>query len=227
LLRGTQRRDEMLRAVLLGPPGAGKGTQAVRLVEKYEIPHISTGDIFRKNIKEGTELGKKAQEYMNAGALVPDELVVDLVKDRLQQDDCKNGFLLDGFPRTIFQAEKLDEFLSESNQKMDIVINLKVEKEALIKRLTGRRVCKDCGASYHIVNIPPKKEGVCDICGGELIQRKDDNIETVENRINVYEDQTAPLIGYYKEAGSLVDFDGEASLDEVFDAIVQAIGEQE
>lgn len=217
----------MLRAVLLGPPGAGKGTQAVRLVEKYEIPHISTGDIFRKNIKEGTELGEKAQEYMNAGALVPDELVVDLVKDRLQQDDCKNGFLLDGFPRTIFQAEKLDEFLSESNQKMDIVINLKVEKEALIKRLTGRRVCKDCGASYHIVNIPPKKEGVCDICGGELIQRKDDNIETVENRINVYEDQTAPLIGYYKEAGSLVDFDGEASLDEVFDAIVQAIGEQE
>ena len=140
----------MLRAVLLGPPGAGKGTQAVRLVEKYEIPHISTGDIFRKNIKEGTELGKKAQEYMNAGALVPDELVVDLVKDRLQQDDCKNGFLLDGFPRTIFQAEKLDEFLSESNLKMDIVINLKVEKEALIKRLTGRRVCKDCGASYHI-----------------------------------------------------------------------------
>lgn len=217
----------MLRAVLLGPPGAGKGTQAVRLVEKYEIPHISTGDIFRKNIKEGTELGKKAQEYMNAGALVPDELVVDLVKDRLQQDDCKNGFLLDGFPRTIFQAEKLDEFLSESNLKMDIVINLKVEKEALIKRLTGRRVCKDCGASYHIVNIPPKKEGVCDICGGELIQRKDDNIETVENRINVYEKQTAPLIGYYKEAGSLVDFDGEASLDEVFDAIVQAIGEQE
>lgn len=217
----------MLRAVLLGPPGAGKGTQAVRLVEKYEIPHISTGDIFRKNIKEGTELGKKAQEYMNAGALVPDELVVDLVKDRLQQDDCKNGFLLDGFPRTIFQAEKLDEFLSESNLKMDIVINLKVEKEALIKRLTGRRVCKDCGASYHIVNIPPKKEGVCDICGGELIQRKDDNIETVENRINVYEEQTAPLIGYYKEAGSLVDFDGEASLGEVFDAIVQAIGEQE
>ena len=217
----------MLRAVLLGPPGAGKGTQAVRLVEKYEIPHISTGDIFRKNIKEGTELGKKAQEYMNAGALVPDELVVDLVKDRLQQDDCKNGFLLDGFPRTIFQAEKLDEFLSESNLKMDIVINLKVEKEALIKRLTGRRVCKDCGASYHIVNIPPKKEGVCDICGGELIQRKDDNIETVENRINVYEEQTAPLMGYYKEAGSRGDFDGESALDEVFDAIVQAIGEQE
>lgn len=217
----------MLRAVLLGPPGAGKGTQAVRLVEKYDIPHISTGDIFRKNIKEGTELGKKAQEYMNAGELVPDELVVDLVKDRLQQDDCKNGFLLDGFPRTIFQAEKLDEFLAEMGQKMDIVINLKVEKESLIKRLTGRRVCKNCGASYHIINIPPKKDGVCDTCGGELMQRKDDNIETVENRINVYDDQTAPLIGYYKEAGTLVDFDGEQSLDEVFDAIVQAIGAQE
>ena len=216
-----------MKLIFLGPPGAGKGTQATGVSSHLRVPHISTGDIFRKNIKEGTELGKKAQEYMNAGALVPDELVVDLVKDRLQQDDCKNGFLLDGFPRTIFQAEKLDEFLSESNLKMDIVINLKVEKEALIKRLTGRRVCKDCGASYHIVNIPPKKEGVCDICGGELIQRKDDNIETVENRINVYEEQTAPLIGYYKEAGSLVDFDGEASLDEVFDAIVQAIGEQE
>lgn len=216
-----------MKIIMLGAPGAGKGTQAKKIAAKYEIPHISTGDIFRANIKNGTELGKKAKTYMDQGLLVPDELVVDLVKDRLQQDDCKNGFLLDGFPRTIFQAEKLDEFLSESNLKMDIVINLKVEKEALIKRLTGRRVCKDCGASYHIVNIPPKKEGVCDICGGELIQRKDDNIETVENRINVYEEQTAPLIGYYKEAGSLVDFDGEASLDEVFDAIVQAIGEQE
>ena len=204
-----------MKIIMLGAPGAGKGTQAKMLAEKYGIPHISTGDIFRANIKNGTELGAKAKEYMDKGLLVPDELVVDLVKDRLQQDDCKNGFLLDGFPRTIFQAEKLDEFLSESNLKMDIVINLKVEKEALIKRLTGRRVCKDCGASYHIVNIPPKKEGVCDICGGELIQRKDDNIETVENRINVYEEQTAPLIGYYKEAGSLVDFDGEASLDEV------------
>ena len=216
-----------MKLIMLGAPGAGKGTQAKKIAEKYSIPHISTGDIFRANIKNGTELGKKAKTFMDQGLLVPDELVVDLVKDRLQQDDCKNGFLLDGFPRTIFQAEKLDEFLSESNLKMDIVINLKVEKEALIKRLTGRRVCKDCGASYHIVNIPPKKEGVCDICGGELIQRKDDNIETVENRINVYEEQTAPLIGYYKEAGSLVDFDGEASLDEVFDAIVQAIGEQE
>lgn len=217
-------RKEMLRAVLLGPPGAGKGTQAAKLVEKYDIPHISTGDIFRANIKEGTPLGKKAQEYMNAGELVPDELVVDLVTDRLKQDDCKNGFLLDGFPRTIFQAEKLDEFLAANDQKMDIVINLVVAKDALIKRLTGRRVCRNCGASYHIVNVPPKKEGICDVCGGELIQRADDNLETVENRINVYEEQTAPLVGYYKKAGSLVDFDGEASLDEVFDSIVKAIG---
>lgn len=214
----------MLRAVLLGPPGAGKGTQAAKLVEKYDIPHISTGDIFRANIKEGTPLGKKAQEYMNAGELVPDELVVDLVTDRLKQDDCKNGFLLDGFPRTIFQAEKLDEFLAANDQKMDIVINLVVAKDALIKRLTGRRVCRNCGASYHIVNVPPKKEGICDVCGGELIQRADDNLETVENRINVYEEQTAPLVGYYKKASSLVDFDGEASLDEVFDSIVKAIG---
>ena len=214
----------MLRAVLLGPPGAGKGTQAARLVEKYDIPHISTGDIFRKNIKEGTELGKKAQEYMNAGQLVPDELVCDLVKDRLLQDDCANGFLLDGFPRTIFQAETLDQFLEANGQKLDIVINLRVEKQSLITRLTGRRVCKGCGASYHIVNIPPKQEGICDVCGGELIQRADDNLETVENRINVYDSQTAPLIGYYKESGCLVDFDGEKPLDEVFSDIVEAIG---
>ena len=214
----------MLRAVLLGPPGAGKGTQAVRLVEKYEIPHISTGDIFRKNIKEGTELGKKAQEYMNAGALVPDELVVDLVKDRLQQDDCKNGFLLDGFPRTIFQAEKLDEFLSESNLKMDIVINLKVEKEALIKRLTGRRVCKDCGASYHIVNIPPKKEGICDVCGQPLVLRDDDKPETVKNRLDVYHKQTQPLIDFYNAKGILKSVDGTVDMKDVFAAIVAILG---
>jgi adenylate kinase len=153
-----------MRAVLLGPPGAGKGTQAVKLVEKYGVPQISTGDIFRKNIKEGTELGKKAQEYMNAGELVPDELVVDLVKDRLMQEDCANGYLLDGFPRTIFQAEELDKFLAGQGQKLDAVINFEVGHDELIKRLTGRRVCKKCGASYHIVNIPPKKVGVCDMC---------------------------------------------------------------
>ncbi|MBP3895445.1 MAG: adenylate kinase, partial [Mogibacterium sp.] len=186
-----------MRAVLLGPPGAGKGTQAVKLVEKYGVPQISTGDIFRANIKEGTELGKKAQEYTNSGKLVPDELVVELVKDRLMQDDCKNGYLLDGFPRTIFQAEELDKFLAEQGQKLDAVINFDIEGEVLIERLTGRRLCKDCGASYHIKFSPPKKEGVCDRCGGALEQRKDDTRETATDRLKVYEESTAPLIGYY------------------------------
>lgn len=215
----------MLRAVLLGPPGAGKGTMAFKIVEKYDVPHISTGDIFRANIKEGTDLGKKAQEYMNAGNLVPDELVCDLVKDRLSKDDCANGFLLDGFPRTIMQAVELDSYLREHNQKIDIVINISVGKEELMKRLTGRRVCKSCGASYHLVNIPPKTEGVCDKCGGELQQRKDDNAETAENRIGVYEAQTAPLVGYYAESGALENFNGETSVDDLFGQIVNAIGE--
>ena len=213
----------MLRAVLLGPPGAGKGTQAAKVIEKYNVPHISTGDIFRANIKEGTELGKKAKGYMDEGKLVPDELVVDLVTDRLQKDDCKEGFLLDGFPRTIFQAEQLDKFLSDNGQKLDIVLNFKVRKDVLIERIAGRRVCKSCGASFHVVNVPPKKEGICDACGGELFQRKDDNRETVENRINVYESETAVLIGYYEKQGVLVDFDGEKSHEEVFADVVKAI----
>jgi adenylate kinase len=214
-----------MRAVLLGPPGAGKGTQAVRLVEKYNVPQISTGDIFRKNIKEGTALGKKAQEYTNSGRLVPDELVVELVKDRLQQDDCKNGYLLDGFPRTILQAEELDKFLAEQGQKLDAVINFEVGYEALIERLTGRRMCKGCGAGYHIKNMPPKVEGVCDKCGSELEQRKDDNRETAENRLAVYEESTAPLIEYYRKAGTLMNFDAGKEPDEVFADIVSAIGE--
>ena len=214
-----------MRAVLLGPPGAGKGTQAVRLVEKYNVPQISTGDIFRRNIKEGTELGKKAQEYMNAGQLVPDELVVDLVKDRLMQDDCSNGYLLDGFPRTIFQAEQLDKFLEENGQKLDAVINFEVGHDTLMERLTGRRVCKKCGASYHVVNIPPKVEGVCDKCGGELEQRKDDTVETAERRISVYEESTAPLIGYYTKTGALKNFNAEKDHDVVFKEIVKEIGE--
>ncbi len=215
----------MLRTILLGPPGAGKGTQAVKIVEKYGIPHISTGDIFRENIKKGTELGKKAQEYMNKGELVPDDLVIAIATVRLLEDDCKNGFLLDGFPRTVYQAEKLDEFLEAHNSKIDKVVDISVGKEELMIRLTGRRVCKKCGASYHIVNIPPKKEGVCDICGGPLIQRDDDNAETAANRIEVYEEQTRPLVDYYKKAGNLVLIDGTTGLENVFADIVRALGE--
>ncbi len=215
----------MLRTVLLGPPGAGKGTQAAKIVEKYNIPHISTGDIFRENIKNGTELGKKAKEYMDKGELVPDDLVIDLATDRLLADDCKNGFLLDGFPRTVYQAEKLDEFLKAHGQKLDTVIDIEVEKEELITRLTGRRVCKACGASFHVVNIPPKKEGICDICGAELVQRADDTVETVENRIEVYNQQTMPLVDYYSEAGNIVTIDGALPLDDVFAEIVKALGE--
>ncbi|MEE0741322.1 MAG: adenylate kinase [Emergencia sp.] len=215
----------MLRTVLLGPPGAGKGTQAVKIVEKYNVPHISTGDIFRENIKNGTELGKKAQEYMNKGELVPDDLVIDLATSRLLEDDCKNGFLLDGFPRTVYQAEKLDEFLAAHDMKLDKVIDIEVEKEELITRLTGRRVCKACGASFHVVNIPPKKEGICDFCGGELFQRADDTVETVENRIEVYNQQTMPLVDYYKKAENIVTIDGALSLETVFAQIVESIGE--
>lgn len=215
----------MLRTILLGPPGAGKGTQAAKIVEKYGVPHISTGDIFRENIKKGTELGKKAQEYMNRGELVPDDLVIEIATTRLLEDDCKNGFLLDGFPRTVYQAEKLDEFLDSHDSKIDNVIDIAVGKDELIERLTGRRVCKACGASFHIVNIPPKQEGICDYCGGELIQRADDNLETVTNRIDVYEDQTMPLIDYYEKAGTLTHIDGSTGLDNVFADIVSALGE--
>ena len=215
----------MLRTILLGPPGAGKGTQAVKIVEKYGVPHISTGDIFRENIKNGTELGKKAQEYMNKGELVPDDLVIDLATSRLLEPDCANGFLLDGFPRTVYQAEKLDEFLAAHDSKIDVVLDIAVEKEELITRLTGRRVCKTCGASFHVVSVPPKQEGICDFCGGELIPRADDNLETVTNRIEVYEAQTMPLVDYYENAGNIAHINGAASLEDVFGDIVKAIGE--
>ena len=217
--------SRMLRTILLGPPGAGKGTQAAKIVEKYGVPHISTGDIFRENIKKGTELGKKAQEYMNRGELVPDDLVIEIATTRLLENDCRNGFLLDGFPRTVYQAEKLDEFLAARDSKIDKVLDIAVEKDELIARLTGRRVCKACGASFHVVNIPPKKEGVCDFCGGELIQRADDNLETVTNRIDVYEAQTMPLVEYYEKAGNLVHIDGSTGLENVFADIVSALGE--
>ena len=214
-----------MKIIMLGAPGAGKGTQAKQIAAKYEIPHISTGDIFRENIKKGTELGKKAQEYMNRGELVPDDLVIEIATTRLLEDDCKNGFLLDGFPRTVYQAEKLDEFLQSHDSKIDNVIDIAVGKDELIERLTGRRVCKSCGASFHVVNIPPKQEGICDYCGGELIQRADDNLETVTNRIDVYEDQTMPLIDYYEKAGTLTHIDGSTGLDNVFADIVSALGE--
>ena len=213
-----------MNLILLGPPGAGKGTQAAKIIEKYDVPHISTGDIFRENIKEGTPLGKKAQEYMERGELVPDSLVIEIATDRLTKDDCSEGFLLDGFPRTVEQAEALDAFLEKDGKKVDWVLDIDVEKEELMTRLTGRRVCKECGATYHVVNIPPKQEGICDECGGELYQRADDTVETVENRIEVYNSQTKPLIDYYEEKGNIAHLDGAAELDEVFAEIVKILG---
>lgn len=212
-----------MRLVLLGPPGAGKGTQASAIVKKYNIPHISTGDIFRENIKQGTELGKKAKEYIDKGLLVPDDIVVSIVKDRILEEDCKKGFLLDGFPRTLNQGEALDDELSQMNLKLDKVININVEKEVLIERTIGRRICKDCGATYHIKFNPPVKEGICDNCGGKLYQRDDDTQETVEKRIEVYQKQTKPLIDYYTKKGLILNVDGTKKISEIFDEIVEAL----
>ena len=212
-----------MRIVLLGPPGAGKGTRAVRLVEKYNIPHISTGDIFRKNLKEKTKLGLKAKEYMDKGLLVPDDLVVDIVKSRLMEDDCKEGFLLDGFPRTVEQADALETELNKLGWKLDGVINIEVKDEVLIDRLTGRLVCRQCGATYHSKFNKPKQEDVCDACGGELYTRDDDKVETVKNRLDVYKKQTQPLIDYYTKKGMLKTIDGEADTDTVFKKICEAL----
>ena len=215
-----------MRIILLGPPGAGKGTQAAGIVEKYNIPHISTGDIFRKNIKEGTDLGKKAKEYIDQGLLVPDELTVGLVTDRITQADCENGFMLDGFPRNVSQAEQLDAFLKENNIELSNVINIEVDKNILVSRAVGRRICKSCGATYHVEFNPPKIEGVCNVCQGELYQRADDNEETVSKRIQVYLDETKPLVNYYSQEGIIANINGQQSIDKVFADIVNALGSE-
>ena len=214
-----------MKIIMLGAPGAGKGTQAKKIAAKYEIPHISTGDIFRANIKNGTELGKKAKTYMDQGLLVPDELVVDLVVDRVNQEDCKNGYVLDGFPRTIPQAEALTDALEKLGQKMDYAIDVDVPDENIVRRMGGRRACVDCGATYHIEYAPTKVEGVCDKCGGSLILRDDDKPETVLKRLGVYHEQTQPLIDYYTQAGILKEVDGTVDINDVFASIVDILGE--
>lgn len=214
-----------MKIIMLGAPGAGKGTQAKKIASKYEIPHISTGDIFRANIKNGTELGKKAKSFMDQGLLVPDELTVDLVMDRIQKEDCKNGYILDGFPRTIPQAESLDQALKALGDKLDYAIEVDVPDENIVKRMAGRRACVHCGATYHIVHAPTKVENICDVCGGDLILRDDDKPETVTKRLTVYHNQTKPLIDYYKEEGILETVDGTADLEDVFKAVVAILGE--
>lgn len=213
-----------MKIIMLGAPGAGKGTQAKKIAELCKIPHISTGDIFRANIKEGTELGKKAKSYMDAGELVPDELVCDLVVDRIQQDDCTNGYILDGFPRTIPQAEALTNALNAIEQKLAHALNFDVPDENIIKRMAGRRSCVGCGATYHVEFNPPKVEGICDVCGEVLILRDDDKPETVTNRLNVYHKETQPLIDYYEKQGLVSTIDGTQSMDKVFDDIRKILG---
>ncbi len=213
-----------MKIVMLGAPGAGKGTQAKMISEKYDIPHISTGDIFRANIKEGTELGKKAKAYMDEGKLVPDELTCDLVVDRIAQDDAANGYVLDGFPRTIPQAEALTNALNARGEKLDFAIDVEVPDENIVDRMSGRRACVKCGGTYHVKYNPTKVEGICDACGGELTLRDDDKPEVVADRLKVYHEQTQPLIDYYNKEGILKEVDGTVDLKDVFDAIVGILG---
>lgn len=213
-----------MKIIMLGAPGAGKGTQAKMIADKYGVPHISTGDIFRANIKNGTELGMEAKKYMDQGLLVPDELTVRILLDRVAQDDCKNGYVLDGFPRTIPQAEVLDSELTKLGDHIDYAINVEVPDENIVKRMSGRRACLTCGATYHIEHVPPKKEGICDVCGSELVLRDDDKPETVKNRLNVYHEQTQPLIDFYTEKGVLKTVDGTVPMEEVFAAITAILG---
>lgn len=214
-----------MKIIMLGAPGAGKGTQAKKIAEKYQIPHISTGDIFRANIKGGTELGMKAKTFMDQGMLVPDEITIGMLMDRIGQEDCSNGYVLDGFPRTIPQAESLTKALAERGEKVDYAINVDVPDENIINRMSGRRACLGCGATYHITFNPPVKEGICDTCGQELVLRDDDKPETVKKRLDVYHQQTQPLIDYYKNAEVLAEVDGTQPMDAVFQDIVEILGE--
>ena len=213
-----------MKIVMLGAPGAGKGTQAKMIAEAYGIPHVSTGDIFRANLKEGTELGKQAKVYMDKGELVPDELTVKILLDRVAKDDCKNGYVLDGFPRTIPQAEVLDKALSELGESIDYAVDVEVPDENIVRRMSGRRACLSCGATYHIEHIPPKKEGICDTCGSELVLRDDDKPETVQKRLTVYHEQTQPLIDFYTAKGVLKTVDGTQPMDKVFADIKAILG---
>lgn len=214
----------MKNLILLGAPGAGKGTQAKKIADKYQIPHISTGDIFRANIKNDTELGRKAKAYMDQGMLVPDELTLELIMDRFLEPDCENGYVLDGFPRTIPQAEALTKALEDKGEAIDYAVNVEVPDENIVNRMGGRRACLSCGATYHIVHIPTKVEGICDRCGEALVLREDDKPETVQKRLDVYHSQTQPLIEYYTAQGKLAEVDGTVDMEEVFEAIVKILG---
>jgi len=214
-----------LRIILLGAPGAGKGTQAKSISNKYNIPHISTGDIFRKNISERTPLGIEAKKYIDNGQLVPDELTIDIIKSRLVEEDCENGYLLDGYPRTVEQAKALDVFLNEREANLDTALLIKVPREFILERMTGRRVCPSCGASYHVKFNPPKNEGICDICGSDIIQRDDDAEITVNKRLDIYEAQTHPLIEYYKSRDLLSEVDGTQAINDVFESVSKVLNE--
>ena len=219
-----KEEESQMKLIMLGAPGAGKGTQAKKIAQKYQIPHISTGDIFRANIKAGTELGMKAKAFMDQGQLVPDEVTIGMLLDRISQDDSKNGYVLDGFPRTIPQAESLTAALLERGEKIDYAVNVDVPDENIVNRMSGRRACVGCGATYHVVFNAPKQEDICDTCGEKLILRDDDKPETVQKRLTVYHDQTQPLIDYYNKEGVLVEVDGTQDMEKVFQDIVKVLG---